>query len=466
MEPTRQPESAPEKHPQHITSGRPNRTDNGNAIRLIQAHGNDLRYLVKSAEWLVWDGTRWKPDHSGEVMRRAKDTVRRMYRNASAMTDEVERRNLATHALRSESSSRLEAMIHLAWSEPGIAVQPGTMDADPWLFNVQNGTLDLRTGRLRPHRRDDMITKMAGCPYLENADAPTWDKFLSKIMDGNAGLLAYFRRCVGYSMTGSVREQKLFMPHGSGANGKSTALNTLRAVMGDYATPAARDLLLTKPGDNHPTVLADLDGVRMVLGSETDEGRHLAESLVKQLTGGDAMKARRMHKDYYYYQPQFKLWLAVNHPPIVRGTDHAIWRRIQRIPFTVTIPEAAQDKDLPAKLQEEFPGILRWCLQGCMEWQAQGMDTPTTVSVATDEYRADMDIMGAFLEARCERSESARTSKRDLYDAYCLWCAASGEEILSQRAVSYRLAERGIGSERTTTTHYWRGISLLPSNNK
>ena len=439
----------------------PHRTDTGNAIRLIRLHGKDLRYIVRLREWFVWNSTRWEPDTSGEVMRRAKDTVRSIYREAAACNDAIERQALASFASRCESSSRIESMIKLAWSEPGIAIQPGMMDADPWLFNVPNGTIDLRTGRLRPHRREDYITKMGGCEYQEGVASGIWDKFIDRIMHKDVGLIAYLRRCIGYSMTGSVREQKLFMPHGGGANGKSTALNAIREVMGDYATPAARDLLLVKPNDNHPTAIADLDGVRMVLGSETDEGRRLAESLVKQLTGGDAMKARKMHKDYYFYSPIFKLWLAVNHLPLVRGTDYAIWRRIQRIPFTVTIPESEQDKDLPIKLRDEFSGILNWCLQGCREWQEQGIDTPTTVTVATDEYRADMDIIGSFIESMCMNGDASATcSKRHFYEAYKTWSEESGEEAMSQRLVSYKLTERGISSNRSKSVHYWVGIKL------
>lgn len=441
----------------------PHRTDTGNAIRLIRRHGKDLRYIARRHEWIVWNGKRWEVDETGEVMRRAKDTVRHIYREAANNPDAIERQALASFAARCESSARLDSMIKLAWSEPGVAIQPGTLDSDPWLFNVSNGTIDLRTGRLRPHSRDDYITKITSCEYQASASAPVWDGFIKCIMGDNSTLSSYFQRCIGYSMTGSVREQKLFMPHGGGANGKSTALNAIADVLGDYATPAARDLLLMKPSDNHPTTIADLDGVRMVLGAETDEGRRLAESLVKQLTGGDAMKARKMHKDYYSYAPIFKLWLAVNHPPIVRGTDYAIWRRIQRIPFTVTIPEVEQDRDLPTKLKAERPGILNWCLSGCAAWQTQGLDTPTTVTLATSEYRADMDIIGSFLETACVSDASGTCPKKHFYEAYTAWALESGEEVMSQRIVSHRLTERGIGSDRTNSVHYWKGIRLKDS---
>lgn len=336
------------------------------------------------------------------------------------------------------------------------------MDADPWLFNVENGTLDLRTGQLRTPRREDYITKVAGCPYFENARAPKWEAFLTQIFGGNISMSGYFQRCAGYSMTGSVREQKLFMPHGEGANGKSTALGVIRKLMGDYGCPAPKDLLMTHRSDAHPTSIADLEGVRFVLGVETDEGRRMAEAFVKQMTGGDALKGRRMYEDFHSFDPQCKLWLAVNHPPIVRGTDHAIWRRIQRIPFVRTIQESEQDKDLSHRLGEELPGILKWCLTGCLEWQERGLDTPTNVTEATAEYRADMDLIASFINSMCETGDLASSvTKRDLYRSYSDWCVESGEEALTQRMFSYRLTERGIQSDRTKSAHLWKGIRLI-----
>jgi P4 family phage/plasmid primase-like protien len=436
-------------------------TDLGNARRLVKQHGENLRYCHLWGKWLVWDGKRWKKDETGAVLRLAKNTVRSIYAEAAEEPEEAIRRKIADHARKSESALRIKAMITLAESEPGIPVLPGELDRDPWLMNVKNGTIDLRTGELRPHRREDLMTKIAPIEYDPAAKCPTWKAFLDRIMAGNERLIAFLQRAAGYSLTASTREQCFFLLYGTGANGKSVFLTTLLAAMGDYGIQAAPDLLLAKSGESHPTEIADLFGARLVVATETEAGRRLAENLVKQLTGGDRLKARFMRQDFFEFEATHKIWLATNNKPIVKGTDYAIWRRIKLIPFTVTIPKEEQDKALPAKLRQELPGILSWAVKGCLEWQKRGLDEPAEVTAATSAYRDEQDVLGSFITDCCVVNPNAKVSAKDLYRAYVNWCEDCGEHALAQRNFGTRLSERGF-LRKTGTGGYswWHGIGL------
>jgi putative DNA primase/helicase len=439
---------------------RPNLTDVGNAMRFAEHHGDDLRYVYAWDKWLVWDGHRWKVDDSGEVERRAKETVRWMYHQAGS-GEEIDRK-LADHALKSERRARIEAMISLARSEPGMPVTPEELDADPWALNVENGTIDLRTGELREHRREDRITKLAAVEHNRGADAPTWHATLERVLP-NPKIRGFFQRLCGYALTGDTSEHVLPMLFGTGANGKSTVLNALLDALGDYGTQAAPDLLVAKK-NAHPTELADLFGMRFVASIEVEDGRRLAESLVKQLTGGDRIKARRMRQDFWEFEPRHKVFMAVNHKPTVRGTDTAIWRRIRLIPFTETIPPDEQDKKLPEKLRSELPGILAWAVEGCLEWQRQGLQAPDEVRRATGEYRAEMDVLGAFLQDCCEKGAEHSTPARSLYDAYKLWCEENGERYETQRRFAGQLKDRGAFERRRSGpngSYEWHGLRLL-----
>jgi putative DNA primase/helicase len=433
-------------------------TDLGNAERLAGRHGHDLVH-VYGLGWHVWTGRIWERDETGQVERRAKETVRSIYEEAAQTADDEKRKALATWAKQSESASRLGAMISLARSEPSIPLKADQLDSDPWLMNVQNGTLDLRTGDLKPHERDDLITKLAPVEYDPDATAPTWEKVLEQVLP-NQAVRDFVQRYAGYSLTGDVSEQILLFLYGTGANGKSTLINALLEVMGDYAKQAAPELLTLKHGA-HPTELADLKGARFVASIEVEEGKRLAESLVKQMTGGDRIKARFMRQDFFEFDPTHKIWLAANHRPVVRGTDHAIWRRIKLVPFEVTIPEPKQDPKLPEKLRAELPGILAWVVRGCLEWQREGLGEPEEVRSATESYRADMDPIGEFLEEMCILNENAWTAASELRRGYLGWAKDAGENPLDWHAVTDRLKERGCREKRRHVGRGWQGIELL-----
>jgi putative DNA primase/helicase len=434
-------------------------TDLGNALRLVREHGTEIRYVGQWGSWLVWDGRRWERDHAGNVHELAKASVASMWRELATIDNPDRREAQAKWAVRSEGAARIEAMVRLARTDPRVAVGPDDLDADPWALNALNGTVDLRTGLLRPHDPAALHTKVASVQYLLDAQAPRFHQFLEAIVP-DPDVRVFLQRAVGYSLTGLTTEQVLFFAHGSGANGKSTLFETLLALLGDYGRHSDPELLLAKGGDVHPTGVADLMGARLVVSSEIEEGRRLAEATVKQLTGGDRIKARYMRQDFFEFTPTHKLFLHANHRPIVRGTDHAIWRRLRLVPFTVTIERSDQDPHLAARLEGELPGILNWALAGARDWIHGGLTEPLAVQAASDDYRADMDILGAFLADRCVQFPYAQVTAEHLYRAYTDWCDENGERPITQRRLGMSLTERGFDRAKSTTTRRWQWTGL------
>ena len=447
-------------------------TDMGNGERLIWDHGRDVRHCHAWSKWLVWDGTRFAADDCGAINARAKTTVRAIYGEAASEPDEDRRKALAKHAKASEAANRIAAMLDLARSEPGVPVRPDALDVDPWQLNCPNGTIDLRTGALRAHDPADLITKRVPVPYLPDAPCSRWLQFLDRIFASDAGVISFVQRALGSSLTGITRDRVLFILHGSGRNGKSTLIEVVRAVLGpDYAVRTPTDTLLTKRDSGIPNDIAKLRGARFVSAAEADEGRRLAEATVKDLTGGDTISARFMRSEFFEFTPEFKLWFGTNHRPEVRGTDSAIWDRIRLIPFSVRFvtadedphaaPEFQVDLELREKLIKEGPGILSWMVCGCLDWQRNGLGFPKTVRDATSGYRADMDLVGSFLDDHCIVHPGARVSSGTLYRAFEEWEKASGEKhTTSQRALAIRLKERGIESAHGRKGTIWIGVGL------
>lgn len=440
-------------------------TDLGNAERFVEAHGENVRYLPAWKKWLIWTGQRWAIDDTLEVQRLAKATVRAMWRETEGLNAD-DKKYLVKHIMQSEQANKIDAMLRRVMSEPGIPVTPSQLDSDPWLLNVHNGVIDLRRGELRPHDRDLLMTKVAPVAYDPDAECPRWLSFLDRIMGGDQSLIDFLQRAVGYSLTGTTGERALFFQYGAGANGKSTFLEVMRALMSDYAQQADFTTFLERKGDQGPrNDIARLFGARVVTSSEVGEGKRLNESLAKTLTGNDTVTARFLHAEFFEFRPQFKLWLAANHRPIIRGTDPAIWDRIRLIPFEVSIPESERDPELKNKLLAELPGILAWAVQGCLLWLEQGLGKPAAVQQATDAYRRESDTLGSFLEDACSMDPADATPATDLYQAYKQWASENGEYEMSQTAFGIKLEERGISSEKrgrgNERKKYRLGIRLL-----
>ncbi len=436
-------------------------TDLGNAERLVARHGEDLRYVHPWGKWLLWDGKRWKPDASGEVERRAVETVASIYAEAAHAADKDERKALARHAERSESRSRIDAMIALARSRPGVPVMPEELDADPWLLNARNGTIDLRTGELRPHDRGDLTTKIAPVEYDPDAQAPRFARFLREVFGGDEELIAFVRRFAGYSLTGSVEERVFAILHGFGKNGKSTLVELVQDVLGSYATTADTETVLAKRHQGVGNDVAALKGARFVSAAEVEQDRRLAESKVKSLTGNDTVTARFLYSEPFTFKPEFKLWLSTNNKPVIRGTDDAIWDRIRLIPFEQRFVGDRRDPKLPEKLREESSGVLAWMVRGCAEWRREGLGEPERVRAATEVYRAEQDTLAAFIEECCTVHPSAWCKFSDLYAAYDRWCAESNETAEKKKALAMRLTERGFVADKgTNNAAIRRGLAL------
>ena len=441
-----------------------NRTDVGNARRLARRHGDDVRYV--SRNWYVWDGTRYALDETGEIDRRAKDTAQRILDEAATCPDDETRRKLASWSIASESASRIKAMIELAKSERPIAVPASAMDTDPWLLNCANGTYDFRVGDLGTHRREDLITMSTNQSCTPGAECPTWSEFVARTFDDNFNVIQFVQRAIGYSLIGVTTEQVLFFCYGTGANGKSTFLETIRDVVGDYARTADFSTFATQRGGHSGprNDIMRLRNARFVTAIEFDAGRALDEIVIKQLTGGDTISARRLYSESEEFRPTFTPWIAGNHKPIIKGTDEAIWRRLRLIPFNVTIPHGERDPALRQRLLTEAPGILQWVLHGAMQWRTIGMQPPEEVLVATQAYRNEMDTVEPFLEQRTIREPRATIKASVLYAEYKRWAEESGEEAISKTAFGLRMGEKGYQTLNRGGTHYRIGVRLRVSD--
>lgn len=432
-------------------------TDVGNSKRLLSLYEDKLLYHNEMKRWLVWKGTRWQVDNAQEVMVMAKKTIEKISEEISWLDDRERRKELEKHQLRSQSLARLKAMVKL--TEPELSISPDQIDSDPWLLNCLNGTLELKNGNLQPHRSSDWITQIAPVKFNPKSACPNWEKFLNRIMDGNERLVNYLARAIGYSLTGSQKEQKLFLLIGEGANGKTTFLETIRDVLGDYAKSTPFQTLLRQTSNAIRNDIARLKGARFVTATEPEKGARLSESVVKILTGEDKQTARFLYHEFFEFQGTFKVFLAANYKPQIEGKEHGIWRRLQIIPFKVRIPENEQDRDLKEKLLGEKEGILSWALRGLSKWNSEGLGTLPEIEEAVDEYKKEMDPVRDFLEECCILLEDQRVQSKDLYNAYRKWCKDNGERPVSQRALGIDLKRRGFRKRGGKPAVYW-GIGI------
>jgi P4 family phage/plasmid primase-like protien len=438
-------------------------TDTGNANRLIAAHGEHLRFVPKWVQWLVWDDTRWALDDANvRTSELAKDVARRIFELVPNITSPKLRTSVFNWAKRSENVNGIAATIKAAQSVPGVPVGHEALDPDPMVLNVANGMIDLRTGRLVAHNPEKLCSKLAPVRYDPDATCPGFDAFLKRILP-DEDVRTYVQRFVGYCLTGDVSEHVFPVWHGDGANGKSTLLELLRHILGDYCTVLPRELILAQKHETHDTKYVDLFRARLGIRSETKYGGDIDEERIKSLTGADRVKARRMRENYWEFDPTAKLVLATNHKPEIKGTDHAIWRRIHLVPFSVTIPEDERDSHLGGRLAAtELPGILSWAVRGCLEWRRIGLAPPGTVRAATNRYRIESDLAARFVtEVGISFNRDGWERSSVLLAAHRGWCEENScEHDQEWPKVLTMFKARGAEKKTRQNVRGWQGVTL------
>ncbi|HLN00717.1 MAG TPA: phage/plasmid primase, P4 family [Bryobacteraceae bacterium] len=444
-------------------------TDTGNAERLVHLFGAQIRYCPEMKKWLVWDFKRWVPDTSGKARRLAKITVRNFYAQAAGIDDEKAREAAEGFARHSESAGSIRAMLECAQYEDGIAICAKELDSDPWLLNCLDGTIDLRTGQLRPHRQQDLITKLCPVKYDASAPCPRFMQFLDRILGANPALIAYVQRVFGYALTGDVNEKACFCLFGEGNNGKTTLLELFRYIMGDYAAQVMIDTLMTRRSQESNASLADLAdlrGARFVTTSETEEGQRLAEGKLKYVTGMSEIKRCRKYENPITFPPTHKIFMDANHRPVVRGADSAIWSRLKLIPFTITIPKNEMDAHLLDKLKAEAPGVLAWAVKGGLDWQREGLVEPQEVLASVATWKCEDDPFKEFFEDRCEFSAAEATPVTNMWSEFCVWAEENGIKYPSRTRLYERLRLRGCSKaverdESGKQVRCWKGVKLI-----
>lgn len=441
----------------------PPRTDAGNGELFASLYGDRVRYDHRRRHWLVWDGHCWVEDCDGQVRRLAKLAARHRYIAAPGIDDLNARSAVAKFAIQSENRQRLDAMLAQAQSEPPVSDPGSSWNGDPWLLGVTNGVLDLRSGLLRRGRHDDRITMRAGITFDAAASCARWMRFLDEVFRGDAELIDFIQRAVGYSLTGITSEQCMFLCYGKGANGKSVLLAVLRAIAGSYAYNAPFSLFEIHGRSAIPNDLAALVGRRLVTSSETNEGTRLNEARIKALTGCDPITARFLHGEFFTFDPLAKYWLAVNHKPTVADDSHGFWRRVQLIPFLRQFSEEEADQHLVDSLLDELPGILAWAVEGAQEWCERGLGAPPAVRRATETYRIESDPLAAFIDQCCVEGDGLSVASSQAYKAYKGWAYEQGmgdREMLNSTLFGTRMSAK-FERRHTKRGNAYDGVGLL-----
>ena len=420
------------------------------ALEFSGRHGHELRFVAQWGAWLMWDGCRWRPEKTLRTFDLAR-AVARDFANAAGTKDGSPKKIA--------SAATVAAIERLARSDRRHAATVDIWDTDPWLLNTPSGMVDLRTGKTLPHDPGRYITKITAAS--PGGDCPRWRQFLGEITGGSDELADFLQRVAGYALTGSTKEHALFFFYGTGGNGKGVYCNALSAILADYAAVAPMETFIATQGERHPTDLAGLRGARLVTSQETEEGRRWAESKVKALTGGDPISARFMRQDFFTFQPAFKLVIAGNHKPGLRGVDEAIRRRFHLVPFTVTI--ANPDRDLPERLKAEWPGILRWAIDGCLAWQRIGLSPPAIVREATDTYLGEEDAIARWVDECCVTGRQHWCAGADLWPSWQRWATAANEPVGSRKRFGMALESHGYTAGKSQEVRGHSGLALRPS---
>jgi putative DNA primase/helicase len=467
--PASAPAATPAANPHFI----PSPGEIGFAERFEDQWGELSRYDCNRGLWLLWRGTHWAIDDTGEAIERMKRVAAhildsevpacRLAVQQPGDYHDLRARELTREGQRLHNKATLHAALSLAQSIPTLVTRTRDYDRDGLLLNTPSDTIDLRTGQARPHDAADYITQIGKTPLApEGQDCPRWKQFLNEVMCGDTVMVDYLQRVLGYCLTGDTSEQCFFMLHGVGANGKSTFLKVVQHILGDYAmTTDFNTFLDLNRGAAPRNDLADMVGKRLVVAIEGSEGKKLDDAVIKQFCGGDTVTARHLHKEFFQFDPVCKIMLATNCKPKVQGTDEGIWRRVRLIPFLAKFPPEQRDNKLFEKLQQEAPAILRWMLEGCALWQAHGLDTPKVVQEATQDYRTALDVFQFFLDDCTESRKDERVSSQALYDTYTQWCGANGILVpMKQADFNIKLQERGFTRVKSSGRMLWNHLRL------
>ena len=442
-------------------SGEMQFTDLTNTLYFLRAYEDTIRYCITWDKFLVWNGTDWEIDARGFVQERIPIFIHQMYRIMRFINDRILKVDFEKHLIKSESFRRIQAIVGLLKMQPSIKVIEKELDTDIYLFNVEGLTLNLKTGKAKEPNIKNLITKKSRFIYEKDAECPTWNLFLMQIFNKDLQLIRFIQKAMGYALSGDVSEQCLFILWGTGANGKSTFLNVMLELFGDYALSTGIETFMKKNSEQSNDI-ARLKGMRLVTTSEIEQGRQISESLIKMVIGEDALTARFLYGEYFSFKPTFKIFMATNHKPKIRGADNGIWRRIKMIPFTVTIPPEQRDKNLTEKLIAENSGILNWLLKGYAMWKKEGLEEPAAVREANEEYRMDMDSVGTFVTDCLELDASLqwRLPTNLLYQTYIKWCSKNNERVMSQKWLGMRMSEKGFKRVITNGQRLWCGLAV------
>ncbi|AMR06489.1 phage/plasmid primase, P4 family [Bacillus thuringiensis] len=430
-------------------------TELGNAERIAYEYGHVIKF-VNDIGWFIWDGKRWRIDTKKEIER----ITAKVLRSLSKSEDEAEAKWARMCERRNVRMNSIKDLMPLV---PGERQE---FDTHKYLLNVENGIVDLKTGKLQQHDRELGLTKITNIVFDENAKCPEWLNFLDQIFQGDKELTEYMQRLIGYSLTGEITEQIMVFLIGGGSNGKSTFINIIKDIMGDYGRQAKSDTFIKKKETGANNDIARLVGSRFVSAIESEDGEQLSEAFVKQITGGEPVLARFLRQEFFEFIPEFKVFFTTNHKPVIKGVDEGIWRRIRLIPFNLQLPKEKRDKKLPEKLSLEMPGILNWAIEGCLKWQQSGLNDPAIVMKATGDYKEEMDILGPFMFECCFKREDYQIEAKELYEVYANWCFRNGEHQLKNRAFYRILESQGFKRERGNGNKYYiKGVTLTDRKN-
>jgi len=452
-----QQQEPPEEPPLPKDGGAPPAADGGGgvlthdrvALAFAELMGESLRYCHDAGSWFAWAGTHWQGDRTEMALHLARELSRQMSKGMTKASALKEARSVGF----ARSVNRFAA------SDPKLAVTSAHWDQDGYLMGTPDGTLDLRTGLVRPADPADGISKLTAVAP-ERMKTPLWDEFLKQTFKNDPELIKFNQRWFGYSLTGDICEHALWFGSGSGGNGKGVMLNTIHWLMGDYARTAPMDMFTAKTHDSHPTDLAMLRGARLVTASETEEGRAWAESRIKQMTGGDPISARFMRQDFFTYLPQFKLSLIGNHNPRLKNIDDAVRRRFNLVPFLNQVPKEKQDQQLQEKLKGEGPGIMQWLVDGCLSWQEVGLKAPEAVKEATKKYFDEQDLIGQWLEEYYQDSKGATVAHADLFRSWSIFAQGAGADPGLQRQLTTELERRGYEAGKSGSVRHIKGLKV------